>query len=107
MHGKRVNIVHTEIVKDGSFIYKERLIKRPEDAAKMMEPYFKGADREKLYVVCLDKKGEPVSLTLAAIGTCDYTIVGMKELYKNAVIVNASGIIAFHNHTSGDAKPIP
>ena len=73
----------------------------------MMEPYYRGADREKLYVICLDKKGEPVSLTLAAIGTCDYTIVGMKELYKNAVIVNASGIIAFHNHTSGDAKPIP
>ena len=56
MHGKRVSIIHTEIVKDGSFIFKDRFMRTPETAAKMMAEFIKGADKEKVYVVCLNKK---------------------------------------------------
>ena len=105
MHGKRVSIIHTEIVKDGSFIYQGRGLQSPEDAAEMARQFVEGSPTEKLYVACLDNKGEPVSLELVSVGTSDYALVGMKEVYRSAVMSNSTRIIAFHNHTSGLVKP--
>lgn len=105
MHGKRVSIIHTEIVRDGSFIFKERFMHTPELAAKMMAEFIKGADKEKVYAVCLNKKCEPLSVELVAIGTSSSAMVGVKEIFKAAFLVNAESIIIFHNHISGFAEP--
>ena len=105
MHGKRVSIIHTEIVRDGSFIFKDRYMKTPEIAAKMMADYIKGADKEKIYVVCLNQRCEPVSLELVAIGTSDRALAGMKEIFKTAVLTNAVSIIVVHDRISGCTEP--
>ena len=105
MQGKRVSIVHMEIVRESSFIFKERFMRTPVLAVKMMSEFFKGADKEKVYVVCLNQKCEPLSVELVAIGTSDCAVLGMKDIFKAAILSNADGIIVLHNHLSGFAEP--
>jgi DNA repair protein RadC len=53
---KRVNIASLKLVRESSVLYKERQIKSPEDAYKLLKPFLVKADREKFVVVCLDTK---------------------------------------------------
>ncbi|KAF0996521.1 hypothetical protein BJQ97_03211 [Geobacillus sp. TFV-3] len=53
---KRVNIVSLRLVRESSVLYRERQIKSPEDAYKLLKPFLVEADREKFVVVCLDTK---------------------------------------------------
>jgi DNA repair protein RadC len=48
---KRVNVVSLKLVRESSVLYKERQIKSPEDAYKLLKPFLVEADREKFVVV--------------------------------------------------------
>ena len=56
-------------------------------------------------MACIDAKGEPVSMELVSIGTSDSALIGIKEVFKAAILQNASKIILFHVHPSGSIKP--
>ncbi|SEW20297.1 JAB domain-containing protein [[Clostridium] fimetarium] len=105
MHGKRFSLIHTEIVKEKSLIYKERIIDSPKAAADFAAAFFKGSDREKVYIACLDAKGEIVSMELISVGTVDKALIGIAEVFKTAIMQNASKILLMHFHPSGSTKP--
>ena len=54
---------------------------------------------------CLDGKAQPISMEVAAIGIVNQCLVGVREVFKNAILSNAVSIIVFHNHPSGDSRP--
>jgi DNA repair protein RadC len=58
---KRVNIVSLKLVRESSVLYRERQIKSPEDAYRLLKPFLVEADREKFVVVCLDTKNQPIN----------------------------------------------
>lgn len=60
--------------------------------------------REKFVVVCLDTKNQPVSIEVVSIGTVNSDMVHPREVFKVAVLTNASKIICFHNHTSDNTN---
>lgn len=39
------------------------------------------------------------------MGTINRSVVHPREIFKNAYLTSASGIICIHNHPSGDVKP--
>lgn len=102
---KRISVIRTIAVKEKTVLYEHMQISTGEQAAELGRILVKDADRENLIVCCLNAKNQPVSLETVGIGTANACLVGMPEIFKNAILSNATGIIVFHNHPSGDAKP--
>lgn len=102
---KRVNIVSIKMVREGSILYESRNINSPEIAAELGRKFIENSDREELIVCCLDTKNQPLSISIASIGSLSSSIVHPREVFKVAVLSNAASIIVFHNHPSGDTSP--
>lgn len=77
----------------------------PFDAVRIIREYLGEMDRETLVSVCLDVKKKPVNYSVIAIGTISECHCSVRELFKHAVLSNASCILIFHNHISGDVNP--
>ncbi|MGG3162882.1 DNA repair protein RadC [Geobacillus stearothermophilus] len=102
---KRVNIVSLKLVRESSVLYKERQIKSPEDAYKLLKPFLAEADREKFAVVCLDTKSQPTAINICHVGSLNSSIVHPREVFKSAILSNSASIIVAHNHPSSDPTP--
>lgn len=102
---KRVNIVRLKMVKEGSFLYKERRIKSPEAASTLLKQFLGEVDREYFIVLCLDTKNQPTAINVCHIGSLNASIVHPREVLKPAIISNAASIIVAHNHPSNDPTP--
>ena len=102
---KRVDIVSLKLVKESSVLYETRKISNPYDAYKLAKNFLVDSDREKFVVVCLDTKNQPVSIEVVSIGTINSAMVHPREVFKVAMLSNASSIICFHNHPSGNIDP--
>lgn len=97
--------IQTRIVKEGTYPSEIREIRRAEDVAKVMADMYEGADREKIFVLCLDKKNKILSIECVAVGTLDSCPVAGRELFKAAILCNAACILMVHNHPSGSIVP--
>ena len=102
---KRINIVSIKMVKESSFLYQTRQILSPSDANEMIKEQLEGLDREQFIIACLNTKNEPTNITVVSVGTLNKAIVHPREVFKTAILSNASSIMAFHNHPSGDTTP--
>ncbi|EGT4966896.1 TPA: DNA repair protein RadC [Clostridioides difficile] len=101
---KRVDIVSLKLVKESSVLYETRKISNPYDAYRLVKNFLVDSYREKFVVVCLDTKNQPVSIEIVSIGTVNSAMVHPREVFKVLVLSNASKIICFHNHPSGNTN---
>ena len=62
-------------------------------------------NQEYFYCVYLDNKKKVIKDKLLFIGTLNYSVVHPREVFKNAYLVSASGIILVHNHPTGNVIP--
>ena len=62
-------------------------------------------DRERFYTVQLDARHQVCGVELVSQGAVDASIVTPREVYKSAILANASGLIIVHNHPSGVPAP--
>ena len=104
IHAKRVDIVSLKLVKERSVLYETRKISNSYDAYRLVKNFLADSDREKFVVVCLDTKSQAVSIEIVSIGTVNSAMVHPREVFKVAVLTNASKIICFHNHLSGNTN---
>jgi len=81
------------------------MIRDSTGAAAALRPFFAGLDREQFLVACLDAKHAIIGVNVVSIGTLTLSIVHPREVFKPAILLNACGIIAAHNHPSGDPSP--
>ena len=58
-----------------------------------------------IYVCTLNGHNEPVAMEMVAKGSVNWCTADISQIYKTAIISNASGIICFHNHPSGSIEP--
>lgn len=97
--------VHLSTVREGSALYLskngERTIGQPEDVVSLVRPFFKGADREIMVCLHLNVKNEPVAMEKVAVGTLSTVQTTAREVFKGALLNNASAIILVHNHPAG------
>ena len=61
--------------------------------------------QEYFYSVYLDTKGNCLGKKCLFIGTINNSLVHPREIFKEAYLLSANGIICVHNHPSGDASP--
>ena len=61
--------------------------------------------QEYFYCLYLNGKKELIERKLLFMGTVNRSVVHPREVFKNAYLCSASGIICVHNHPSGDIKP--
>ena len=101
---KRVGIVSLKLIKENSVLYETRTIRSPYDSYKLIKNFLIDSDREKFVVACLDTKNQPVNISVVSIGSVNSAIVHPREVFKVAMLSNASKIICFHNHPSGNLK---
>ena len=60
---------------------------------------------ERFHCLCINNKNVVVSHRVISQGTVTETIVHPREVFIEAIISQASGIIVAHNHPSGDNTP--
>ena len=104
-HAKRVDIVSIKMVKEGSTKYENRKIETPFDAYVLLKNFLEDSDREKLLVVCLDTKNQPINICTVSVGTLNSSLVHPREVFKTAILSNSNQIMLAHNHPSGISAP--
>ncbi len=82
-------------------------IRSPGDVADRLILQMGRLEREELRVVLLNTKNVVLRVTTVYQGNVSSSMVRVGELFRDAVRLNASGLILVHNHPSGDPTPSP
>ena len=61
--------------------------------------------QEYFYCVYVNTKGNYIDKKCLFIGTINSSVVHPREVFKEAYLLSASGIVCVHNHPSGDSTP--
>ncbi len=82
-------------------------INRAEDVFLLLKDELRDKRQEHFFVVLLDTKNTVLKKTQIHVGTLNASLVGPREVFREAIREGASAIIVAHNHPSGDATPSP
>jgi DNA repair protein RadC len=66
---------------------------------------FSEEKQELFLVVSLNTKNKIINTHISSIGTLDSSTIHPRDIFREAIRNNASGIILIHNHPSGDVNP--
>ena len=77
----------------------------PDDAADVLVPVLEAHDRERCVAAMLDTKHRLLRLATVSIGSIDHTFMAPREVFRDALLANASALVLAHNHPSGDTEP--
>lgn len=82
-------------------------IRSPRDLADRLVLQMGRLEREELRVVILNTKNTVLRVATAYQGNVSASLVRVGELFRDAVRLDAAGVILVHNHPSGDPTPSP
>lgn len=82
-------------------------VRSPADVANMMMHFIGGQPQEHLVVVLLDTKNNVIGMNTVYIGSVNTAVIRVAEIFRPAILANATAIIVCHNHPSGDPTPSP
>ena len=77
-----------------------------EDVFHLLE-HLRHEKREHFYAIMLDSKNGVIRSHPVHIGTVNMSIVGPREVFREAIRDGAASLIVAHNHPSGDPTPSP
>ena len=60
---------------------------------------------EQFYILCLNTKKQINAIHLVSQGDVNSSIVHPREVFKRALLSNATALILLHNHPTGDSHP--
>lgn len=99
---ENIDIVRIKMVKDKETEKKYKVkITNPWDCYKVLRDLLEYEDREHFLALTLNTKNEINNITTVSIGTLNSAMVHPREVFKSAILSNASKIIIAHNHPSG------
>lgn len=81
-------------------------IERPDDVFALFG-HIRHRKQETFSVALLNAKNEVLSVRDVHLGTATMSVVGAREVFREAVREGATAIIVAHNHPSGDPEPSP
>lgn len=104
----RIEVVKVQVVREKIMYYEgSKCIRSPKDAADILREYIGNEDREHFVIMMLSTKNTINAIHTTSIGSLSSAIVHPREVFKAAVLANASSIVLGHNHPSGDPTPSP
>lgn len=81
-------------------------IANPDDAYRLFRD-LATESKEHFCVGFLDTKKQVIARKTIHIGTLNMSVVGPREIFREAVRENAASLVLAHNHPSGDPSPSP
>ena len=82
-------------------------IRSPRDVADRLTVEMGRLEREELRVLSLNAKNVVLRVSTVYVGNVSSSLVRVGELFRDAVRLDASGVVLVHNHPSGDPAPSP
>jgi DNA repair protein RadC len=82
-------------------------IRSPADVADRLVLQMGRLEREELRVLLLNTRNTVLRVVTVYQGNVSSSLVRVGELFRDAVRLNAAGVILVHNHPSGDPTPSP
>lgn len=101
---------------EASKIYEVRAHQRLEDALQITTPAdayeflrleMEDLEQEQMRTLNLNTKNRILSAPMIYQGSVHTTVIRIGEIFRPAILDNASGLIIAHNHPSGDPTPSP
>jgi len=80
-------------------------VRSSQEAKDWIGPQVENQGRECFVVVYLNPKNEVIKHEVSSVGTADSSAVYPREILRNALLTDATALIFFHNHPSGDPEP--
>jgi DNA repair protein RadC len=62
-------------------------------------------EQEEFRVLYLNTKNKLIKIKTISVGTLNSAIISPREVYQQALRLNAAAVVAVHNHPSGDPTP--
>ncbi len=82
-------------------------IKSPRDAYEFLRLEMEDLEQEQLRTLNLNTKNRVISAPMVYQGSVHTTVVRIAEVFRPAIMDNATAIIVAHNHPSGEPGPSP
>jgi DNA repair protein RadC len=82
-------------------------ITNPEDVYRLLHDELRDQRQEFFYAVLVDSKNNVLKKCQIHAGTLNASLVGPREVFREAIREGASALIVAHNHPSGDPTPSP
>ncbi len=106
MTPNRLPVYGLKLVQESSLSCTARLrhLKNAGVAAKLAGQYLKDSAIEQVLTFFLDSQDRVIGLHIQK-GTVDLAVVFPAEIFKTALLCNASGLLTVHNHVTEFIKP--
>lgn len=104
----KINVTSCRLVREKVFEYEggENLVSNSDDLYQVFKAIgFETFAEEVLGMITFDAKGTVTSYNEVSRGTLTGSLVHPREVFKRAILANASSIALAHNHPSGDVTP--
>jgi len=79
-------------------------IRSPQEVVNLVKDLDR-KDREHFLCIHLNTRSAIIGIEEVTIGSLNAAVVHPREIFKAAILNNATGIILVHNHPSGDCDP--
>ena len=80
-------------------------IKDPQSIVKSIRAGMKDKAKEHFKLILLNSRNKIIGISTISIGTLNANLVHPREVFKEAIMHNASSVVLAHNHPSGDPEP--
>ncbi len=100
-----ISLVSIKLVREKDSYYSSKSIKSPGDLAQIVQRFLGQADREVFLTVNMSTANTVNSIHVVSIGSLDRALIHPREVFKAAILSNASSIALAHNHPSGELNP--
>jgi DNA repair protein RadC len=94
-----------EFVRRCGAMSKHACVNSPRLAGEYLLPKARGLTEEVFGVVCLNSRARIISDRIISKGTSTGTLVGPREVLREALLRGAVSVLVWHNHPSGDPSP--
>ncbi len=81
------------------------IFRTPDDVGKYLLPRFGAKPVEEFGLLILDTRNRLKRLQIISRGSLNGSLVHPREVFREAVALQAAGLVLFHNHPSGDPTP--
>ncbi|SDK23902.1 JAB domain-containing protein [Natronincola ferrireducens] len=105
MSDMKIPVVRLKMVKEYDLSADRNKVYGIEEAAPIFESLIGGSTLERLALLCMDANNHPINVAVLNIGNNRNVEVVPSEIFRIAILSNATSIIICHNHPSGILKP--
>lgn len=100
-------LVETKLFKNKNYTFEHMEITDSQVVFNLLSPLLIHADKETLYILMIDSRRYLMGVSCVALGTINQVSFHPREIFKSAILSNATAIVLCHNHPIGPVTPSP